>query len=80
LRVALADLAHELNDVERAAGEWRCEDVNEVAPRLWLEGVGESSLTPADFVERVRRYLATAPVAWDPYDWRPDDEPPTAER
>jgi hypothetical protein len=77
LRVALADLANEL---ERAVGEWRCENVNEVAPRLWLEGVGESSLTPADFVERVRRYLAAAPVAWDPYDWRPDDGPLTAER
>lgn len=71
LRVALADLATELNGVERAAGDWRCEDVNEVAPRLWLEGVSRSSLEPQQFVDRVCRYLATAPVAWDPYDWKP---------
>jgi hypothetical protein len=22
------------------------------------------------FIDRLRDYLATAPVAWDPYDWK----------
>ena len=69
LRVALEELAAELNSIEQAPGTWRCEDVDEVAPRLWLDGTGDSSLAPERFVEVVRAYLATAPVAWDPYDW-----------
>lgn len=69
LRVALDDLVVELNETEQAAGEWRCENVNEVAPRLYLEGVDRSSIAPEQFVDRVRRHLSTAPVAWDPYDW-----------
>jgi hypothetical protein len=69
LRVALDSLVAELNATERAAGEWRSESVDGVAPRLYLEGVEQSSLGPQAFVDLVRRHLASAPVAWDPYDW-----------
>jgi hypothetical protein len=69
LRAALDDLAAELNTCEQAAGEWRCEAVGEVVPRLWLDGVRSSSLEPGQFIDTVRDYLATAPVAWNPYDW-----------
>jgi len=69
LRVALDDLAADLNTREQAAGEWRCEPVGEVVPRLWLDGARHSSLEPGQFVAIVRDYLAMAPVAWDPYDW-----------
>jgi len=71
LRVALDDLVTDLNGIEQAAGEWRCDAVKEVAPRLYLEGVDRSSLAPEQFVDRVRQHLMTAPVAWDPYDWDP---------
>ena len=69
LRVALDDLVTDLNAIEQAAGEWRCEDVTGIVPRLYLEGVDQSSLAPEQFVDQVRRHLATAPVVWDPYNW-----------
>ncbi|MFQ5634918.1 MAG: DUF6687 family protein [Gammaproteobacteria bacterium] len=69
LRVSLDGLVTALNAIERADGEWRCEAVDEVAPRLYLDGVDQSSLTPGRFVDEVRRQLSVAPVAWDPYDW-----------
>lgn len=69
LRVSLDSLVAELNATERAAGEWRCEDVDEVAPRLFLEGADQSSLAPEAFIDLVRRHLSTAPVAWDPFNW-----------
>jgi len=69
LRAALDDLAAELNAREQAAGNWRCDSVDEVIPRLWLDGVTNSSLQPDEFIETARAYLAAAPVAWDPYDW-----------
>ncbi len=69
LRVALDGLVAALNERERAAGKWRADDVTEVVPRLWLEGVEESSLAADRFVELVCRHLSTAPVAWDPFDW-----------
>lgn len=69
LRVSLEGLVARLNSVDRAAGEWRAESAGEVAPRMWLEGVDASSLSPERFVDEVCRYLPTAPVAWDPFDW-----------
>ena len=69
LRAALNGLAADLNTREQAAGEWRCEPVDEVVPRLWLDGVTNSSLEPGQFIDIVRAYLKSAPVAWDPYDW-----------
>ncbi len=69
LRVALEGLAERLNAVEDAPGTWRGEDVNEVIPRLWLDGSRRSSLAEERAVALVEDYLATAPAAWDPYDW-----------
>ncbi len=73
LRVALDGLVTELNAIERAPGEWRAEAANEVAPRLYLDGVEQSSLPPERFIDETRRQLALAPVAWDPWDWDPAD-------
>ncbi len=69
LRVALDGLVVALNELERAAGRWRADEVTEVAPRVWLEGVEESSLDADRFVDLVCQHLSTAPVAWDPFDW-----------
>jgi len=69
LRVALDGLAARLNAIEGASGTWRCESVTEIVPRLYLEGVGASSIELGRFVDEVCSYLATAPVAWDPYHW-----------
>jgi len=71
LRVALDGLVRTLNGLEQAAGEWRADDADGIAPRLWLEGVDASSLPPERFVDEVCRHLSSAPVAWDPYDWEP---------
>ncbi|TDJ43563.1 MAG: hypothetical protein E2O52_10200 [Gammaproteobacteria bacterium] len=69
LRVALDGLAARLNAIEGASGTWRCESVTEIVPRLYLEGVEASSIELGRFVDEVCSYLATAPVAWDPYHW-----------
>lgn len=68
-RVALAGLADRLNAVEEAPGTWRGEGVDEVIPRLWLDGSMQSSLSEDRAVELVEDYLASAPAAWDPYEW-----------
>jgi hypothetical protein len=73
LRVSLASLVDELNEIERSPGEWCAEAATEVAPRLYLDGVDQSSLAPERFIELVRAHLATAPIAWDPWDWKPVD-------
>lgn len=69
LRVALDGLAARLNAIEGASGTWRCESATEIVPRLYLEGVEASSIELGRFVDEVCSYLATAPVAWDPYHW-----------
>jgi hypothetical protein len=68
-RVDLNGLAERLNSLEAAAGTWRAEKVTEVVPRLYLEGIDRSSIKEKTFVEEVREYLASQPVAWDPYNW-----------
>ncbi len=71
LRVDLAPLADELNRIEMAAGNWLAEPVGEVVPRLFLDGADASSIDVDRFVDICRDYLANAPVAWDPYSWKP---------
>ena len=70
LRVALAPFADELNVIETAPGTWVGEDVNEVAPRLYLDGVDCSQISLDRFKDLLTGYLGKAPVAWDPYDWQ----------
>ena len=69
LRVDLQKLCERLNSLEAAAGIWRCEKVTEVIPRLYLEGTDRSAISAERFIAEIRQYLATEPVAWDPYDW-----------
>jgi len=71
LRVSLEPLAERLNQIESAPGTWRGEPVTEVAPRLYLDGADGSRISAEEFIRLVCDYLASAPVAWDPYDWQP---------
>jgi hypothetical protein len=66
-RVDLAGLALQLDEIETASGSWIFEGVNEVAPRLMLQGSCRSSIAPEDFVARLASWLRSQPVAWDPY-------------
>jgi len=70
LRIALDGIAAQLNEKEQASGIWRGEDVNSVIPRLYLEGCRHSSIDEDEFVAMLETYLASAPAAWDPYDWQ----------
>ena len=71
LRVDLAPLAQQLNRIETACGTWIAEPVGEVVPRLFLDGSDASSIDADRFVDICRDYLANAPIAWDPYSWKP---------
>lgn len=72
LRVHLDDLRDRLNDLDPAGPTWTLEKPTEIAPRLYRAD-GSPSALPADlFVEEARMALASAPVAWDPYDWQPE--------
>jgi hypothetical protein len=66
-RVDLAGLALQLDEIETASGSWIFEGVNEVAPRLMLQGSCRSSIASEDFVARLASWLRSQPVAWDPY-------------
>jgi hypothetical protein len=58
--------------MDSAPAPGRAERATGVVPKLSLEGADESSLSSAQFIDAVRTHLATAPVAWDPFDWNPD--------
>lgn len=70
LRVALEGIAGRLNELEEAPGNWRGEDVNAVIPRLYLDGCPRTSFAEDQFVTLLEEYLASAPAAWDPYNWQ----------
>ncbi|MAF82837.1 MAG: hypothetical protein QGH93_01900 [Gammaproteobacteria bacterium] len=70
LRVSLEGIADQLNALEKSPGIWRGEDVNDVIPRLYLDGCQRTSLAEDQFVTMLEEYLANEPVAWDPYDWQ----------
>ena len=72
LRVDLSGLAERLNELEAAHGIWRHEKVDEVMPRVFLEGTAYSGLSLDRFVGEVEDHLASAPIGWDPYDWKGD--------
>ena len=56
-------LADELSADDTVA--WQADAPGALTPRLRSDG--DSSLSPADLVTRVRQFLATAPPAWDPF-------------
>ena len=64
----LSALATELSNLEAAGGEWIFEGVNEVAPRLRVQGSCRSSVSAEEFLQRLSTALRTLPPAWDPYD------------
>lgn len=74
LRRDLRGLRDRLNQLESGGARWRLEPADEVAPRLWLREGPDSSLDPERFTAELAAALASSPVAWDPFDWRPPDE------
>jgi hypothetical protein len=71
LRIDLSGLVEKLCDLETAGGEWVFEGVNEVAPRLMINGSCQSSIPPDHFIGMLADWLTTEPAAWDPYN-KPD--------
>ncbi len=64
----LSELGDELNHEEASEGHWVFDGVDQITPRLHLEGRGEPSISPDVIVSRVEHHLRTGPPAWDPYD------------
>jgi hypothetical protein len=73
LRRDLRALRDRLNQLETGGACWRLEPADQVAPRLWLREGPDSALDPERFIAELAAALASAPVAWDPFDWRPTD-------
>lgn len=71
LRVDLTGLAEQLCELETAGGEWIFEGINEVAPRLRLNGSCRTSIAADEFLAHLSDWLRTEPPAWDPYN-KPD--------
>lgn len=67
-RVDLAALAKELNDQEPGNGRWIFDGVDQITPRLHLEGTTGTSIPTEAIVKQVEQQLRTGPPAWDPYD------------
>ena len=68
LRVDLTELANELNQSEGSAGRWVFDGVDQITPRLHLDGSDGTSIPPETIVSRVRHHLRTGAPAWNPYD------------
>jgi hypothetical protein len=66
-RVDLSPLAERLTAEERGDAQWVFEGVDALAPRLYLKGDGESTLSPDGFRHAVEQELATAEPAWLPF-------------
>jgi hypothetical protein len=66
-RVDLSQLADELNRDERE-GRWVFDGVDQITPRLHLEGSERTSIPIDVIVERVEYHLRTGRPAWNPYD------------
>jgi hypothetical protein len=67
LRVDLSGLANELNQEEKAAGRWVFDGVDQITPRLHLEGSSATSIPLDRIVSRIEYVLRTEPPAWNPY-------------
>ena len=64
----LSDLAGELNREEGAAGKWIFDGVDQITPRLHIEGNAGTSIPLGDIVKRVEHHLRVGRPAWNPYD------------
>ena len=68
LRVDLTNLAAELNQLEQSHGRWVFDGVDQITPRLHLEGSLNTSISPDVILLRVEEHLRVGVPAWDPYD------------
>ena len=67
-RVDLSGLANELNLEETSGGRWVFDGVDQITPRLHLEGSSATSVPLDAIVKRVEHHLRTGRSAWNPYD------------
>jgi hypothetical protein len=67
-RVDLSELAKELNHEERAEGHWVFDGVDEITPKLHLDGNAGTSIPVEAIVKRIEHHLRTGRPAWNPYD------------
>lgn len=68
LRVDLTNLAEELNQLEESNGRWVFDGVDQITPRLHLEGSPTTSIVPEIILHRVEEHLRRGAPAWNPYD------------
>jgi uncharacterized protein DUF6687 len=66
-RVDLSRLADELNLEETTNGRWVFDGVEQITPRLHLEGSTVTSIPTDTIVSRVERHLQSGSPAWNPY-------------
>jgi len=67
-RIDLSALAAELNEQEQTAGRWIFDGVDQITPKLHLEGSATTSILPETIELRIEHHLRTGKAAWDPYD------------
>jgi hypothetical protein len=67
-RVDLSGLAEELNRDEHGGGRWVFDGVDQITPRLHLEGASATSIPVATIERRLEHHLRTGKPAWNPYD------------
>ncbi len=67
-RVNLEPLAVEFTRMESNGSSWKFDGVQKLTPSLKMVNAAGSSLSPDEFVSRVKGFLQSAPSAWDPYD------------
>jgi hypothetical protein len=67
-RVDLSALAEELSRNEQRPGRWRFDGVDQITPKLYLEGAEATSMSPDVVVGLVEHHLRSGAPAWDPYD------------
>jgi hypothetical protein len=67
-RVDLSGLVDELNLEEDSGGRWTFDGVDEITPRLHLDGQATTSIPPDLIRGKIEHHLRTGAQAWDPYD------------
>ena len=70
LRVHLGGLATRLNELEKGSPGWAAQDATDVVPRLTRTDGTPSTIPLETFLLELENALVSAPVAWDPYDWK----------
>ncbi len=67
-RVDLTDLCDQLNTQEEGGGRWIFDGVDQIDPKLHLQGATTTSIDPESIISKLCDHLHTGPVAWDPAD------------